>query len=107
MNRKPRSVVLAELADLLLKQSAAIRERDLERYVATYAPLERLCTQLRSAEGQATDPLERAWAATVRRLSRSIRAMLQTMQQPWSDLVREVVAESAGRAGPVGLDLRV
>jgi len=107
MNPTPRCKALQELASVLESQLQAIRKGDLEAYMASQPAMEAVCGQLRPWHGQPTTPAERAWAGTVRRLSRSVRHLVSAMSQPFDELVKHVAAKSAGRASPLGLDLRV
>jgi hypothetical protein len=107
MNPTMRGSAMQVLAELLDKQIAAIRARDLESFMATQAPMEAACARLRRERDETPLPLERAWAATVRRLAATVHVLLAGMRQPWADLVKEVVGPSADRASPVSLDLHV
>lgn len=107
MNPTPRCKALQELASVLESQLIAIRKGDIEGYMASQPAMEAACSQLRPWHGQPSTPAERAWAGTVRRLSGSVRDIVDVMTQPFCDLVQHVAAASTGRAGPVGLDLRV
>ncbi len=107
METTPRCKALQDLAGVLDGQLKAIRTGDLNAYTASQSALEAACSRLRAWHGQPSTPAERAWAITVRRLSGSIHDLMDAMSQPFHELVRSVAAQSTGRAGPLGLDLRV
>lgn len=107
MEPTPRCKALQELASVLERQLTAIRSDDLNAYMASQSAMEAACSRLRPWHGQPSTPAERAWASAVRRLSLSVQDLMDAMNQPFYELVRHVAAQSTGRAGPLGLDLRV
>jgi len=107
MNPTPRCKALQELASVLERQLQAIRKGDLEAYMASQSAMEAACSQLRPWHGQPSNPAERAWAGTVRRLSRSVHDLMDAMSQPFCELVQQVATASTGRTAPLGLDLHV
>ena len=107
MNPTTRGRTMQALAELLEEQIEAIRTRDVDRYLATQASMEATCAELRRKRGEPSAPAARAWAATVRRLAATVRELLASVRAPWTELVKEVVGQSAGRASPVGIDMKV